>query len=177
MFIEAKEFEFLSEICNNFHKIVDEISIINENFYIDWPELGIYDGKWRVFPFYKFGQKIAQTCAICPQTTLLIENIPNMVTAGISRLSPNSEIKPHNGYTKNVLRFHLGLVGGDGCGIMVGDETRGWHPGSAFVFDDTQLHSAWNRGQNERLVLLLDFKRNADLPVECPPHLQQYGFQ
>ena len=176
MFIESTEFEFLNEICENYQKIIAEISKINDNFYIKWPEIGVYDGNWRVFPFYKFGEKIAQTCAFCPQTTMLIENIPNLVTAGISRLSPNTEIKPHYGYTKNVLRFHLGLIGGENCGIKVGDAQRGWHPGSAFVFDDTQLHSAWNRGASDRLILLLDFKRDASLEVGCPEHLKQYGF-
>ena len=40
--------------------------------------------------------------------------------------------------------------------FRVGGETREWHEGKAFVFDDTIEHEAWNNSQQDRAVLILD---------------------
>jgi beta-hydroxylase len=89
----------------------------------------------------------------------LIENIPNLVTAGFSSLRPGTHIAPHTGYPDGVLRCHLGLVVPEtGCGIRVGDETRHWEVGKCLVFDDTLEHEAWNHSDRTRVILLLDFK-------------------
>jgi aspartyl/asparaginyl beta-hydroxylase (cupin superfamily) len=38
----------------------------------------------------------------------------------------------------------------------VGNETREWLPGKAWVFDDTIEHEAWNRSDQLRVVLIFD---------------------
>jgi aspartyl/asparaginyl beta-hydroxylase (cupin superfamily) len=42
------------------------------------------------------------------------------------------------------------------CAIRVGDETRRWHEGKCLVFDDYFEHEAWNRTDEDRLVLIVD---------------------
>jgi hypothetical protein len=43
------------------------------------------------------------------------------------------------------------------------------------VFDDTQEHEAWNRGDGDRVVLLLDFKRTTEADITFPNHLRGVG--
>lgn len=175
MFESIAEFPDLKAVCDGWQAIRAELEALDQRAFLDWPETSIYTGDWSVFPFYRFGEKVESTCDACPRTAALIEDIPGMVTAGFSRLSPGTHILPHAGYTDQVLRFHLGLTGGTECGLRVGDETRGWHPGSAFVFDDTQEHEAWNRGESDRVVLLLDFKRSSETDIAFPEHLRGVG--
>ena len=81
--------------------------------------------------------------------------------AGFSRLAPGSHIKPHCGYegwAQYVLRCHLALMVNDQCALRVGPETRSWQVGKTLVFCDATEHEAWNRGHQQRVVLLLDFR-------------------
>lgn len=172
MFEQFDQFPFLNTLAAGWQDIRSELDALDATTFMDWPETDIYTGDWAVFPFYKFGERIMLTCAICPVTAALIETVPDLVTAGFSRLAPGTHITPHTGYTDAVLRFHLGLTEAENCGLRVGKETREWHPGSAFVFDDTQEHEAWNRGTAERIVLLLDFKRHPDAVITTPEHLR-----
>ena len=44
----------------------------------------------------------------------------------------------------------------DGCRFRVGNEERTWRKGEAWVFDDTIEHEAWNRSDQDRVVLIFD---------------------
>ena len=43
------------------------------------------------------------------------------------------------------------------CGICIGDQVRAWEEGKCLVFDDAYEHSVWNRTEEERVLLLVDF--------------------
>jgi beta-hydroxylase len=127
--------------------------------YVQWPELGIYEGNWDVFGLWDLqGTLIEHNAGVCPNTVSILRQIPNLRTAGFSRLGAGCHIKPHKGYTDEVLRCHLGLIipGGD-CALRVEDTVYKWGEGKAFVFDDRLLHEAWNYTDSDRYVLLLDF--------------------
>lgn len=51
---------------------------------------------------------------------------------------------------------HLPLIIPESCGFRVGNETREWVPGKAWVFDDTINHEAWNDSDKLRVVLIFD---------------------
>jgi ornithine lipid ester-linked acyl 2-hydroxylase len=99
--------------------------------------------------------------AFAPITTKLCRDIPGAWTFGFSIMQPGCLISPHRGYTKDVLRIHLGLHANGGSTIRVGDEETGWKEGELLMFDDTQVHSAWNRGATERVILLMDVYKSA----------------
>lgn len=124
-----------------------------------WPERGIYEGQWDVYGLWDLqGNLIEGHAKECPRTTEILQKIPRLRTAGFSILRAGAIIKPHLGYTDAVLRCHLGLVVPEGdCALKVEDTVYRWEEGKAFVFDDTLLHSAWNRTNHDRYVLLLDF--------------------
>lgn len=175
MFAATEDFPALSPLRQHWTRVRDELRVLDGPGFIDWPETDIYTGAWTVFPFYRFGERIERTCALCPATVALLEAIPGMVTAGFSRLAPGTHIQPHCGYTDAVWRGHLGLTNTEACGLRVGDETREWWPGSLFVFDDTTEHEAWNRGTGTRTVLLFDFKRDPAADIMFPDHVRRYG--
>ncbi len=160
MFKNSTDYEFTQTLEANWQVIRQELEQINREDFLDWPEKHLYGKGWQTFGLYAFGMKLNKNCQICPETTRLIEKIPNMVTAGFSSLLPNTHIAPHTGYPDGVLRCHLGLIGCDGCSLRVGDEVQDWQEGKCLVFDDTTEHEAWNRGDRTRVVLLIDFKMN-----------------
>ncbi|CAN7574591.1 aspartyl/asparaginyl beta-hydroxylase domain-containing protein [Trinickia sp. LjRoot230] len=174
MFYGQSVYPFVKNLEDNYPSILSELQNLEKTYFMDWPEKEIYNGKWTVFGFYKFGQRIAEHCDLCPSTARILENIPGMLTAGFSSLAAGTYLRPHVGYTNQVLRCHLGLVVPENCGIRVGDESRNWKVGEAFVFDDTIEHEAWNRSESTRVVLLLDFKKNLSDTVTFDPHLLQY---
>ena len=51
---------------------------------------------------------------------------------------------------------HLPLIVPEDCGFRVGNDTRQWVPGKAWVFDDTIEHEAWNDSDKLRVVLIFD---------------------
>jgi aspartyl/asparaginyl beta-hydroxylase (cupin superfamily) len=46
-----------------------------------------------------------------------------------------------------------------GCGFRVGNDTREWVEGKAWLFDDTIEHEAWNRSDQTRVILLFEIWR------------------
>ncbi|TYQ25476.1 aspartyl/asparaginyl beta-hydroxylase domain-containing protein [Pseudanabaena sp. UWO310] len=163
MYKNNSDYEFIQPLEENWQVIKQELEQLSSNDFLDWPEKHLYGKGWQTFGLYAFGMKLGKNCQICPETTKLVEKIPNMVTAGFSSLVPGTHIAAHTGYPDGVLRCHLGLIGCDGCSLRVGDEIRNWQEGKCFVFDDTTEHEAWNRGDRTRVVLLIDFK--PDSPI------------
>ena len=158
MFKDSTDYEFTQILEANWQVIRKELEQISGKDFLDWPEKHLYGKGWQTFGLYAFGMKLGKNCQICPETTKLVDKIPNMVTAGFSLLLPGTHIAPHTGYPDGVLRCHLGLVGCDGCSLRVGDQVQNWQEGKCLVFDDTTEHEAWNRGDRTRVVLLIDFK-------------------
>ena len=173
MFKNAADYEFTQMLEANWQVIRQELEQINQKNFLDWPEKYLYGQGWKTFGLYGFGMKLHKNCQICPETTKLLEQIPNMVTAGFSSLNAGTHIAAHTGYPDGVLRCHLGLIGCDGCSLRVGDEVRNWQEGKCLVFDDTTEHEAWNRSDRTRVVLLIDFKSDDLLAQEIEDKKKQ----
>lgn len=173
MFYDSDKFEFVSSLETNWQVVRDEFTHLKDQDFIPWPEKYLYGKGWDTFGLYGFGVKIGKNCSLCPGTTRLIERIPDLTSAGFSILAPGTHITPHTGYPDGLLRCHLGLLIPDNCGIRVGNETKTWAEGKCLVFDDTAEHEAWNRSDQTRVVLLLDFKAPPGLlPVAEKPKRQ-----
>ncbi|MDF5721898.1 MAG: aspartyl/asparaginyl beta-hydroxylase domain-containing protein [Rhizonema sp. PD37] len=139
-------------------QLVNEIEFIQGGF-VPWHEVEIYNTGWDVFGFYGYKQKMPVNCELCPKTVSLIEQIPNLITAGFSSLAPGTHIHPHFASDKSYLRCHLGLIVPDNCALRVGDQTKSWKEGKCFIFDDSFEHEAWNKSDKTRIVLLIDVER------------------
>jgi aspartate beta-hydroxylase len=64
-------------------------------------------------------------------------------------------LPPHTDATNAYLVCHLGLQVPDNCGLQVKDKIREFHQGDVIFFDQSFIHSAWNKGETTRVNLLL----------------------
>ena len=136
-----------------------------------WVELN-NSPRWSAFHLYKMGERVAANAAKCPRTMAALGLAPQPVQPGrtpsamFSLLKPRTRIPPHNGVTNTRLVVHLPLIVPEGCGFRVGNQTRQWVPGKAWVFDDTIEHEAWNNSDKLRVVLIFDIWNPLLTPVE-----------
>ena len=77
-------------------------------------------------------------------------------TVMFSLLRAGARIAAHTGMYNTRLTCHLPLIVPPGCRFRVGNEVREWMPGELMIFDDTIEHEAWNRGSQNRLILLFE---------------------
>jgi aspartyl/asparaginyl beta-hydroxylase (cupin superfamily) len=126
-----------------------------------WVELN-NSPRWSAFHLYKMGKRVDENAAKCPQTMAALDGAPQPDQPGrtpaamFSLLKPGTRIPPHTGVTNVRLVTHLPLIVPEGCGFRVGNDTRQWVPGHAWVFDDTIEHEAWNDSDKLRVVLIFD---------------------
>ena len=73
-----------------------------------------------------------------------------------SALAPHTRIPPHTGSTNSRLLVHLPLILPGKAGFRVGNDTREWQMGEAWVFDDTIEHEAWNDADETRFIMIFD---------------------
>lgn len=117
---------------------------------------------WSAIHLLENGRRIESNARHCPRTLALLETLPQprvperSPNAMFSLLAPRTRIPPHTGVANTRLVCHLPLVVPAGCGFRVGAETRTWREGTAFVFDDTIEHEAWNDSDALRVVLIFD---------------------
>ena len=159
MFYDTSCFPFAERLEDKWADVLAEFQKLKTGTF-PYPETDLYLGEWDVFPFVFFGEIFIDNCKACPTTWELLRQIPGMKTASFSILRSSTEISPHTGFTKKVIRCHLALEVPDHCAIIVGDEPRLWEKGKCLFFDDTVEHSAYNRSTKDRIVLLLDVDRN-----------------
>jgi beta-hydroxylase len=144
---------------------------------------GIHQIAWKSFMF-KSGGFIEENCRLAPRTAALLRGLPGVYTAFFSVLEPHQHIKPHWGYWKGFVRYHLGvMIPNDNrdrnCWIRINPnawdrdrreeiaqgETYYWRNGEAVLFDDTFLHDAANESGQVRVVLFLDVARKMPWPL------------
>jgi aspartyl/asparaginyl beta-hydroxylase (cupin superfamily) len=171
MFVDARQFAFVASLESHWRDIRAECEALPEDSFDPWVQREMYRGGWSVYGLLAFGKPIDAALARCPRTTAALAAIPNLTTAGFSRLAPGAHIKPHVGWVTTVYRAHLGLIVPADCALRVGDERRAWQEGRTLIFDDTFEHEAWNRTGKTRTVLLFDFVRPGceGLPADEPP--------
>jgi aspartate beta-hydroxylase len=126
-----------------------------------WAELN-HSHKWSSLFLWKDGAKQDEVCARCPGTTALLESLPMCVQDGfaptvtLSALQPHTHIPPHTGSANIRLLCHLPLILPGPARFRVGNTTRDWRIGEAWVFDDTIEHEAWNDADALRVILIFD---------------------
>ena len=126
-----------------------------------WAELN-HSRRWSSFFLWKDGARQDAACARCPKTAALLAGLPMADQAGFaptamfSALEAKTRIPPHTGSTNARLLTHLPLILPGPATFRVGNETRPWRMGEAWVFDDTIEHEAWNDADQLRVILIFD---------------------
>ena len=158
----AESFEFTSRVESSFDLVRKELLQIwdTDSFTINpLSEDFALAGKWTEFRLFTKGRKFIDHCALCPETTKLIESIVGASTAGsvyFAVLDPHTHLRPHWGPHNARIRCHLGLIVPPGCAIRVGEESRPWVEGKVLIFDDSFEHEVWNPSEKSRVVLIFD---------------------
>jgi len=120
------------------------------------------DKSWKVFALTAFGARSERNCQRMPETTRLIDQIPDLQVAFFSVLEPGAHIRGHWGQYKGLIRAHLGMIvpePREKVRMQVGRETVIWEEGRCVLFDDTYRHEVWNDTDGVRVVLLIDVAR------------------
>jgi len=160
MLEDLNKYNFLEPLKENWKSIYTEYKEI-EGKTTSWHEKRMYNSGWEAFGLVHRGDEIRENQELCPFTTNLIKQIPEVYMAGFSILKPKCHIYPHEGYTGEVLRTHLGLdCPGSHAYIKIGNHIQSWKNGEMFVFDDTQIHEAYNNSNKVRVIFILDFQKN-----------------
>jgi beta-hydroxylase len=148
--------QYAEEIKNEFLNVKNT----GKGFWLDtFPHYvdKISENKWKVFSFRFFGIDNPVNHQLCPVTSRLIKSNKNIISADFSYIPPKTRILPHKGFTKMVLRVHLGLIIPEGdTQIRVGNITKKWEEGKILIFDDSFDHEAWNNTDKDRVVLMFD---------------------
>lgn len=120
---------------------------------------------WTAHYLWKNGAPVEANVARCPRTMAALAEAPLCRIPGrtpsilFSALKPGARIPPHNGFLNTRMIGHLGVIVPGGCGLRVGNETRFWQAGKAWLFDDSIEHEAWNDSDQLRVILLFDVWR------------------
>lgn len=163
-FYPSTDFGFLKPLSENWKIIRDELKQVmangtEESWMPTFPEYVKSENikAWKVFTFLFFGMKSPRHIDLAPKTAELVLQIPEIISCDFSFMEPKTHILPHKGYSRMVLRCHLPLIvpAGD-CGIRVGDTVHQWKEGELVVFDDSFDHEAWNKTDEQRVVLMFD---------------------
>jgi len=126
-----------------------------------WKDLN-HSEDWSAAFLWKDGVKQDGACERCPGTTALLESLPMAMQEGyaptvtFSALKPRTHIPPHTGSSNIRLLTHLPLILPGPARFRVGNTTRDWEMGQAWVFDDTIEHEAWNDADQMRVILIFD---------------------
>ena len=116
---------------------------------------------WSACFLWRDGQETAYA-GRCPQTMAALADAPLCRIQGrspqvmFSQLKAGARIPPHHGYVNTRLVCHVPLIVPEGCWFRVGNETRSWKRGEAWVFDDTIEHAAANDSASDRVILIFD---------------------
>ena len=117
---------------------------------------------WGGLHLWKHGRRNDEVCARAPRTAAAIEALPlsdlpgRTPTIYFSLLRPGTHLPAHSGVSNVRTIVHLPLIIPPGCTFRVGGETRNWEVGTAWGFDDTIEHEAWNRSDQLRAILIFD---------------------
>ncbi|MEY4375777.1 MAG: hypothetical protein RJB26_327 [Pseudomonadota bacterium] len=126
-----------------------------------WAELN-HNPDWTSYNLYREAKPIPEHVARAPRTFAAVQKIPQAFVprrspvALFSVLQPHTHIPPHTGIANFRLLVHLPLVLPGNCRFRVGNQTRDWQLGQAWVFDDTIEHEAWNDSDKVRVILICD---------------------
>ncbi|ANY16888.1 lipid A hydroxylase LpxO [Bordetella pseudohinzii] len=116
---------------------------------------------WKRFYLKWYDTDHPSARALCPVTTELVRNIPGMKAAMFTALPPGSRLPRHRDPYAGSLRFHMGLItpNSPDCYINVDGQDYYWRDGEAVVFDETFIHYAENKTEQNRIILFCDLER------------------
>lgn len=163
-FIDPARLPIAGFFASQWMKIAEEAArLLDMPYFQDWRPYIEDDsyggaGRWEVLSLVGGGRRSERLLQRCPVTASLVARVPDLRQALFSSLSPHARVLPHRG-AAGILRVHVPVLVEDGpprAGWRVDGVTRLCVPGDVVIFDDGELHEAWNDGAAHRVTLLVD---------------------
>jgi len=126
-----------------------------------WRELN-HNRDWTAIHLVDRGKRVEPNADLCPTTMALLDKAPQPwiencgANAMFSLLAPKTSIPPHVGVSNFRLVCHVPLIIPEQCWFRVGETTRYWELGEAWVFDDSIEHEACNPTDHLRVIMIFD---------------------
>lgn len=119
------------------------------------------DENWKYYLIWRQGKFTEAALSLFPKTVNIVSKLKPFLYPFAGEvvfivMEPGVVLPPHTDDINISLTCHLGIKTPEGCGIKVKGETRSWARGETLFFDNSFIHEAWNKGQENRVVLLLD---------------------
>lgn len=158
---KKEDFSWSTAFENEWQKIQSEIKTVFSKVNVsDIPQGPDNIENWNSVHIAQSGKLTEGARQHFPVTTRLVENIPGLINANFSILRPGAELGYHKADFRFFLRMHLGVIIPDGdVRLKLEDQSLQWKDGEVMIFDDFFPHSAWNKTEYTRVVLLIDFFR------------------
>lgn len=166
--LDVDDFPELHPLRANWETIRDEANALCDAGAIDYTEehddlafVAFRKRGWKRFYLKWYHDFLPSAAALCPRTVELVRSIPSINAAAFTMLPPGKKLGKHRDPFACSLRFHLGLTtpGTDECRIWIDGEPYTWRDGEAIVFDETYVHWAENKSDQNRIILFCDFTR------------------
>lgn len=167
-YIDPRDFPELAVLRDNWRTIRDEgTKLLDEGYvraaasYNDWGFNSFFRTGWKRFYLKWYDDPLASATAMCPKTVALLARIPSVHAAMFAFLPPGGRLVKHRDPFAGSLRYHLGLFtpNSPDCYISVDGEHYYWRDGEDVMFDETFIHYAENKTQQNRLILFCDVER------------------
>lgn len=166
-FFEPNDYEWARKIEQNWETIRDELYALiakRNGKLIPYfaSDMDNQTQNWQTLAFKTWGIAVNDHLEACPRIAELINSIPQLVSASVNLLAPQSKINPHQGDTNAIFRCHLGIsipAALPDCGFEVNNEKRAWQTGKLLIFCDAHRHWAWNNSPQNRIIFLFDIVR------------------
>lgn len=171
VYIDVKQFPELKILQDHWHIIRDEAVNLHSAAQIKasdgLDDLGFnsfFRTGWKRFYLKWYGANLKSAEQLCPKTVALINQLPNVKGAVFTMLPAGAKLVKHRDPYAGSLRYHLGLItpNSDDCYISVDGQRYAWKDGEAVMFDETFIHYAENKTDQNRIILFLDVKRPVD---------------
>ncbi len=106
--------------------------------------------RWSAYILWQHGKRVDAHCERCPCTAAVVESLPLARTPDFwpnvhfSALDAHTTLPPHTGDTNARLLVHLPLVLPPGNSVRVGNDSRDWQYGKAWVYDGSVENESRN---------------------------------
>lgn len=120
---------------------------------------------WQMITLRAYTLDYPENMALMPRMRAFLQNNPHISSAAVSVFPPGKHLRPHKGPFKGVWRYHLAYFvqdlgkGRTNAELTIDGQRYYLREGEDLLWDDTFLHEARNRGDQPRVVLLLDVIR------------------
>jgi len=166
--LETTSIDELAILRDNWEVIRDEAQNLSDEGQIKAAE-GLNDAGfnsffrhgWTRYYLKWYGDALPSAMKKCPKTLEILKQTPSVKAAMFASLPSGGKLMPHRDPFAGSLRYHLGLVtpNDDDCFILVDGQRHSWRDGQDVLFDETYIHEAHNRTEENRIILFCDVTR------------------